>query len=499
MTSEPVAAANAASQPVHSRTDRLIPLAVNLLGIVLVAGLAYYFGSALFEGVTARAVAVVGIVGVVAVVALAPDVGLLLWIVVAPFGRLFNISMGRGLPDMSLNRIVALCVLFLLFAQVATGKRKLARLTAVEGWGLVFLLAMVLSIGASRLGLIGGVQNAFDYAALPLLCFYFGRNLLNKPKRMPWLAVMLAILVAMLGVIAAREQLTNQAVLSPLPFRWHYGQHSVKVTSLFGAPAIMAMTTALPLPYLLTGAMRSKELATRLLWFLALAAAAAGLLLTYVRAGWLTAVVGLAIVALLARRKRAALMVVLLLALLAALVLGAGLIDVRSLQERLQADQPIEYRMNAISVGLEIAKKAPLLGLGLDNYSDAAIAAGWQPTGRFGLLAVAPHNLFVYVLTSAGFLALLPFLAMLGAMGLRLLHGLRSTERNLAKSGQRDWVVAGLAMLIGYVVIGNTFDALGAQLANMVFFLSLGATFAALEAPDAGTGDRELAVPEAPV
>lgn len=469
------------SQPVSTRTDRLIPLAINLLAVVLVAGLAYAFGSALFEGVTGRVVAVVGIAGVVALVTLAPDVGLIVWMVVAPFSRLFNVSMGRGLPDLGLNRVVALCVLFLLFAQVAAGKRRLVRLTAVEGWGLVFLLAMLLSVSASRLGWIGGIQNAFDYAVLPLLCFFFARNLLNEPRRIEWLAGALAVVVATLGVIAAREQLTNQAVLAPQLYRWSYGLHSVKVTSLFGAPAIMAMTTALPLPYVLVGALRSKELAARLLWFLALAAAGAGLLLTYVRAGWLTAVVGLVLVAFFARRGRAAAPVLLLIALTAGLAFGAGLVDVRAVQERLQADEPISYRLDAIAVGLDIAQQSPVFGYGLDNFSDASVAAGWRPTDRYGLLAVAPHNVFIYILASGGLLALLPFLALLGAIGLRLLRGLRAIQRSQVNENRRDWLIAGLAMLAGYVLIGNTFDALGAQLANMIFFLTLGATFAALE------------------
>jgi hypothetical protein len=225
--------------------DRAIGLAVNLLGIVLIAGLAYYFGNALYAGVTGRAVALVGIAAVVIALTLAPDVGLLLWMVIAPFGRLFNLSMGSGLPDLSLNRIAAGVLLVLLFAQVAAGKRKLAPLTAVEGWGLAYLAGMSLSIAASRLGWVGGIQNVFDLVALPLLCFFFARNLLRKPIHLHWVAVTFAIIAAVLGIIAAREQLTNQAVLSPLPYRWEYGEHSVKVTSLFGAPAIMAFTLAL--------------------------------------------------------------------------------------------------------------------------------------------------------------------------------------------------------------------------------------------------------------
>ncbi len=222
---------------------------------------------------------------------------------------------------------------------------------------------------------------------------------------------------------------------------------------------------------------------------LSLAAAAAGLMLTCVRAGWLAAVVGLVLVALLARRGRAALMVIFLIGLLAGLVFGLGIIDVRSLTERLQADQPIEYRLGAISTGLEIARRSPLIGLGLDNFSDAAIASGWQPTGRFGVLAVAPHNLFIYLMTSGGFLALVPFLTVLASIGLYFFGAIRRggvappvvAPTRSGTSSARDWAIAGLAMLVEYVIISNTYDAAVAQLANMVFFVTLGAAYAAIE------------------
>jgi hypothetical protein len=230
------------------RRDRVVSLGVNVLGVVLVGVLALAFGTALHEGAPARYVALAGIAAVVTALVLAPDVGLLLWMVLAPFGALFNIAMGHRLPDLSLDRIAAVVLLVLLSAQVVAGRRRLARLTAVEGWGAVFVLTMTLSIANSRLGWVGGIQNVFDKVALPLLCYFFARNLLRTSRQVHWLAVTFAIVGAMIGLIAAREQLTNLSVLSPVPYRWAYGQHSVKVTSLFGAPAIMAMTLAMTLP-----------------------------------------------------------------------------------------------------------------------------------------------------------------------------------------------------------------------------------------------------------
>ncbi len=490
MTTFPPARGGEGASGASRRSDALISLAVNLLGIVFIAGLAFYFGTALFDGVTAVAVAITGIFAACAVIVLAPDAGLLLWFGLAPFGRLFNLSMGRGLPDLSLTRIAAMVLLLVLLAQVAVGKRRLVRFDAVAGWGLAFLVAMSLSIAGSHFGLAGGIQNVFDLVAVPLLCYFFATNLLRKPQHLVWLGIMLALVAAALGVIAAREQLTNQPVLAPVVYRFQYGLHSVKVTSLFGAPATMALTLALPLPFILVGALHSRELGPRLLWYAAAAATGAGLLLTYVRAGWLAAVLGLVIVALFARTesggRRGGLALVLLVLLLAGLATASGMINQAAIQERLQSERPIEYRKGAISVALEIAQREPVLGVGFDNFSDAGIAAGWRPLGNAGLPTLAPHNLFLYVLTSGGLVALMPLLGLVAAILLRLVRTLAELDRRAPFSRRRNWTLASLAMFLGYLLMANTFDALGAQYASMLLFLILGATFAPPPEPEAG-------------
>jgi O-antigen ligase len=483
MIQDETMAATEMRQPLPSRSDRRIAAAVNLLAVFAVALLALYLGGALASGDTGQPFAFIGLAAVVAVIALAPDAGLIFFVALTPIARLLNLSLGRGLPDLGLSRVAAMALLVLLLAQTAVGTRRLARLTAVEGWGIAFSLAMLISVGASNLGWVAGAQRIFDTVVVPLLCFYFARNLLTRPRNLHWLAVAVAVVGAVLGIIAAREQLTGVSFLSPVPYTWSYGQHAIKVVSIFGAPATMAMTLAVPLPFVLVAAIRSRGAIARVLWFAAIAAMLAGLLLTYVRAGWLAAILSALAVALLTRRFRAFGLALLLVALLGAFAVTEGLIDTRAIQSRIEADQPIEYRAQAIQVGLELAARSPLLGLGLDNYAAAAAAAGWQPRSGNAALAVAPHNTYIYVLTSAGLLALAPLLAQLAAIGLRALRLVRGVGDNVPARAAyfRDWGAAVIGMLIAYLVVTNTIDALSSQLANTLFFLCVGAVFAVAE------------------
>ena len=91
-------------------------------------------------------------------------------------------------------RFGLLCLL--LLAQVTIGQRRLARLSAIEWTGLLFIVGMLLSVPASRLGIVGGVQNVFDTVALPLFCFFFARNLLAGEQGLGRLAVVLALVGA---------------------------------------------------------------------------------------------------------------------------------------------------------------------------------------------------------------------------------------------------------------------------------------------------------------
>jgi hypothetical protein len=353
---------------------------------------------------------------------------------------------------------------------------------------------MALSVPASRLGMLGGAQYLFDFIVIPLLVYFYARELLRGPRGVQQAAVVLALAGAVLGFFAVREQLTNQPFLSPILYRWTYGPNIWKLTSFFGAPALMSLTLVMTVPTVLIAATRSGLAATRVLWGAALIMALAGIWQAYVRAGWLTAVAAIAIVILLspaARRysPRLILAALLLIAILGsrfitqALNVPGGFVNSNALQSRLTSEGPIDYRMNALQVGLEIAGKSPILGLGLDNFGKGAANTTWafsQSIGvRLGAWDVAPHNHYIYLLTSAGLVGLLPYLALLAAIGWRGFLGWRHAGRS--PGGEQGPWAALLATLFAYTVFSYTFDVINAQLANMFLFLVVGAVLAPRE------------------
>ena len=459
-------------------------LVVNIIGLLAAFGVAAWLADKLTAGREFDALAAVVLMAVVVAILARPRFGFLLWITVAPFARIFTLKMGDGLPDLGLNRLAILCALFVIIAQVAVGRRRLARPTAVDWLAVLFVLSMVLSVPASRLGVVGGAQFLFDFIILPLLVYFCARQLLRGPQGVQQVAIVLAIVGALLSFFVVREQLTNQPFLSPIEHRWVYGPNIWRITSFFGAPAIMSLTLVMTVPMVLVAATRPDSPAQRLLWGAALLLILAGILQTYVRAGWLAAVLAILVVIVLTPAIRRHSLRLALAAAVLVVIFGGQLINSTAIQTRLSTEGSIDYRMDAVQAGLQIAARSPIFGLGLSNFGVEATRTDWAFSRSIGVIAgvwaVEPHNLYIYLLTSAGLVGLIPFLLFLGSIGWLGLRGWWRAGRS--PDGDQGRWAALLGTLLAYAVFAYTFDAIYAQLASMLLFLVVGVVLAPQDA-----------------
>ncbi len=332
---------------VHSR---LLPVGVNAVGAAAAVLIAVLLAGAFISGRIELAAVLLSFAALLLLLAADPAKGLLLWVLMAPFFRFFILKMGSGMPDLGLHRITALFLLLLFFAQWVAGRGRV-RLTVIDGAAGLFVLGLLLSVPASHMGISGGIQYVFDFAALPVLWFFFGRVLLGNKEGLDRLSIVLAIAGAAMGLIAAREQLTLQMVLSPSATQQAYGLNSIKISSLFGVVAIMSMTLVVTLPAAFVGAIRARTPGRRLAWGAALAAILVGLALTYVRAGWVAALLCLIVPLFFSPRvRRYALRLAPAVLILAVIfTYGFGGVDTRAFEDRIQSQNPIDYRLEALA------------------------------------------------------------------------------------------------------------------------------------------------------
>jgi hypothetical protein len=473
----------------HVRAERnLSQITLSILAVLAVTVAGVLLARALLSPGWTRVVSIVGLGSLVLILLGSPRAGLLVWVVLAPFGTYLylQLDLGSGVPNLDVTRVSALLLLVLLISgAVLKTNGQFPHVTWVDLAMVAFAGAALLSITSSHLGLASGMQVVADLVIIPFLTYYFARRWLNSRNALIALSAAIALVGGLLGLITIREQLTGYAAFSPFFYSLEYEGRIRKVLSVFGSPPIMAITLVVSLPLLMYGIQRVSTLNRRLLLGLALVIVLAGVFFTYVRAGWLGGLVGVTLVIALSPAMRRALLPLLPVVIVAVLLLLTfAVVSPQIVQGRLTSEQPISYRLTAWRIAWDIFRQSPLLGIGYDNFGQAAESQfGWDPH-RQALLTLLPatHNSFLYLLVSGGLLALIPYLGIFAALGFRGLSYWRILPQH------RELIAILWAMMISYLVMSGTFDAVNAQFASLLLFMITGAILGYLE--------REVASPE---
>lgn len=463
--------------------SRLGGFLLSALAALVTLGSGLWLGRALMSPEWTQAVTLVGLTAAGLLVLLAPGVGLLAWILLAPYTPhiYLRLEFGSGIPNLDLGRLATLFLAYLLVA------RTIWRPAVTEptwrpprpGWTEALMAAFTAVMGLSVLsgagGLLAGIQNVFDFVAMPYLVYLFARTWLRSSRGVAGMVGVVALAGALMGFITTREQLTGQAVFSPVFYTLEYEQNIRLVMSLFGHPSTIAMALAISVPLLIYG-IRFPAVPQMRIWMsLALGVTLAGVFFAYMRAGWLGALVGLIVPALLNRELRRMLLPLApLLVLVVVLAVSFG-VDLQTVQARLTSEAPIIYRFMAWQIAWELFKSSPFLGIGWNQFGQAAATLfGWNPHVILSDLP-SPHNTYLNVLITGGILGLVPYLGVLASL---ILTGWRFWRHKIG----RETVAVLWATVLAYMAIIASFDAFNAQYANMLFFLIVGSLVGRLEA-----------------
>ena len=234
----------------------------------------------------------------------------------------------------------------------------------------------------------------------------------------------IAVVSALLAFIAVREQLTGAAVFSPISYSIIYEGRIRKVLSIFGSPAAMSMALALAAPVLLYGLRHSEHRVGRIVLGATLLATLLGVFYSYVRAGWLGAVLGLAVALIASPAMRKTLIRLAPLIIVAVVALSMlTLVNTQAIEGRLTSEEPLTYRLDAWKLAWQIFRQSPLLGVGYGNYGYVAVRQfGWNPFSTDVEVYPSPHNSYLDIVTQGGLIAFLPYLAVFAFSFLRRLQ-----------------------------------------------------------------------------
>ncbi|MCD6520876.1 MAG: hypothetical protein J7M05_13240, partial [Anaerolineae bacterium] len=189
----------------------------NLLLALLGVALALWMGRKIAADEWSLLVPAVGLLAYLAVAVIDAKHALFVWVVTAPFARFIhlNVELGRGIPNLTLNRFMTGVLVALLFAQLASRRRKMARLLAADVFLILFIGAAAFSVPSSLMGLKSAVQSFFDLLVVPVALYFLARNLIVSRRDLRAIMIVLFIVAFYLAFLATQEQLTGKVWFYP--------------------------------------------------------------------------------------------------------------------------------------------------------------------------------------------------------------------------------------------------------------------------------------------
>lgn len=446
-----------------------------LLGLVLTvfaAGLGLYLGNLVISPQWQDAIRLAGLGSVVVAILVNPALGLMLWIILEPFTRFWflSIRLPPGIPDLSLGRLSVGLLTAVWLAQLASGKRRMRRLSLVEISMAAFCIMALPSVMAGMGGFSRSGQQMFDRFIAPFLAFILAKNLYDKKTGLDRLGAMLTVIGLYLSFMVFYEQITGQPLFYLFGRTTAYSRSLRKIVSLLGNPAFLGTVLGMVVPFALYKFVRERSMA-KLLYGLLFAVAALGNFLCFNRGAWLALAMALLLMMVFAREYRRYLLPVILIAAIIGVLRWQAISESPLVTERLINVSGVRFRLTMLEASQKMIREHLLFGVGFENFGYYYLLYG----GHWETLAYdvpTPHNSYLLVFTTMGLVCFIPyvliFLSMFVQIGTMLRRAGRDTRIDKAL------LVAGWAVIAVYTVSAASVDLFINFFTSLVFFVIMG-------------------------
>jgi len=414
-----------------------------------------------------------GIATYVAITLIDARHALLIWIVTAPFARFvyLNVELGRGIPNLTLNRIMTGVLIVYLLAELAVGRRSLTRVNLADIALIGFVGTAALSLPSAVLGLKSAAQSFFDLIVVPAAIYYLARNLITSRDGLRSVIYALTAIGLYLALMAIHEQLTGNVWFYPEDRSVQYTASIRRVVGLLGNPAYIAVTISMAVPWVWLLVLDAKR--NRILLLVLAGLLMAGVYFCMNRSAWVGLIVSLLTMAIFVKRFRK---VFVAMVVVGVIVLGAYWAQITAsatVQERLMASGPIDYRLETWDIALRMIRDHPWFGVGYENFRHLYERYGyWDVYLR---ATPTPHNTYLWVILMGGVVTFVPFMLFIAAVLLSSLRVRASARRIERFAPDRDLAGTFVASMASILAPALVMDVLTGYYNTMVMFLIIGA------------------------
>ena len=420
--------------------EEMIAVGVSGAGVVLALSLA--------SPVQPLAVAVSGVVVYFLGIFIDPLKGLLLWMVTQILlDRHLNISLGAGIPDLSLTRLCIALITVLLLARTAIRRHRLQSMNKFDVLAFLFMVGMMQS-GLRGIYGVSSIQGVFDLYCVPILIYFAVKNLVTSRQSVRLVLYAVLFIALYSAVYAIYETTTGNVLFAPRAYGYHfYSDSGLRILrGIWGGNGGFSRVFIMAIPILFYFYLKVPSQFRRVFFAICLALVFGGLFLTYKRAAWIAMVAVVFVMQLFYPQFRR-LFIVLLIAVVIATAFNWDRISTSTVYtDRVSSrHSTTEDRTEAWERALKYWSASPMLGRGFYQYRSLARADGYHG---------AVESEYLSILVSAGLVGFLPYVGLLLLMGY---DGLQHYRGRVADSlADRDLVAVFWGILTGYAIMIST-------------------------------------------
>jgi O-Antigen ligase len=421
-----------------------------------------------------------------------PRIGLLVWLLLAPAERLLGgISLPQGLPDITFERVTAVCVVFALVLQARLGYRRLAPFGAIEIIMIGFMAILMADLAVRGRAIGREALITFDERAIPFLLFIAAKNLFNSRKEVKQACYVIVAMGSYLALHGVTQHLLHGApadagALYALEEGTHLAEgRAVGVFTNAGEYGnVVALSFVWTLFLALYGNGGSRR---RPLLMACLLLTSAGAFLSLTRSVWLGIFGAVLTIAVLEREQRRKILGTLLAATAVVLLAAPFLSTTEAIERRATSLVPIYQRVVMYKAAFAMFLAKPLFGHGTGEVTwllnrEQYLTSVGSLDADWGNQAGPPHNVYLATMTQWGLFGLVPYLATF----LLLLHSAFELRRRAGPERRFTYHYAAffIATTVLYLIQGMFVDIPAFDYFNSVYFFSAGLLYAERDARD---------------
>lgn len=435
-------------------------------------GLGALLGLAMATSLWELTVSIVGILVQFVVTAVNPLNGLLLWMVSSPFGDLYiSISLGASLPDLSPTRFCVVFLLSLLLAQTAIRKRTLVPSTATDVAAVLFMAGLGLSIINEHSGWYKVAQEIFDNYYVPLLVYFFAKNLVSSRRDVDKVLGMVLSFGLYAALYAIYEVQTENILFTRGEvFFTQYKDSGLHVLrGLLGRSDHFGALFSMVIPVSFYLYIKARTLAKKGLYGIALGVLFIGIFFTYKRTAWIALIAILFLIQWFYPQFRRLFFAILLVFLVVLAVTWNSVSQSVIVTDRINSKvSTVEGRTDGWNAAIALWARQPIFGYGFGTFRTVA--------EKEGVDDAALENEHLSILFGAGLLGFLPYVAWLALL---LRDSIRLFRKSRQGEGEKPYVEWELicifwGVLLAYLINYSASTA-GVFPVTMVFYLLIGA------------------------